>query len=481
MPDAHLPRWRPEDLGRPIPDDPHAVSMCLPTWRDVIGYEEGDPRVLQALQAGYPRFVIPRGVVKLAATGGGGRISLPFVSGEAARRAAAHAGGDARARADERLDIGWVDGPADEVRRVWRYAGEGLSSRAAEAVLTGQKPVTADGDRARSEVTGLLASEHGIDGRHVHLFPSGMAAVFAVHRLLAARRPGRGVVQVDFPYVDVSRVQAQFGSCRVRRMTGEEAVGGGLLRAIEEGFDAGVYLEVPANPLLACADLPAVAALARAAAVPVVADDTVASSRNARLLPHADLVTTSLTKWVNGRCNLLAGAVTANPSSPLAAALAAQLACDGSSRLADGDAAELAVNCRDFAARMDEVNARAAEVVAFLGGHPAVDRVMAAHPGEFAAFAGPAGGAGGVISFTLHGGEAAAARFYDAVEVDKGPSLGADFSLLCPYALLAHYDELEDVRAWGVPRDLLRLSVGREPGGVLVGRLERAIEAAGDG
>ena len=40
------PLWKPEDLGKPIPDDPHAVSVCLPTWDSVIRYEEGDPEVL---------------------------------------------------------------------------------------------------------------------------------------------------------------------------------------------------------------------------------------------------------------------------------------------------------------------------------------------------------------------------------------------------------------------------------------------------
>ncbi len=47
------PLWRPEDLGCPIPDSPHAVSACLPTWADNIGYEEHDPRVMQKLTTGW--------------------------------------------------------------------------------------------------------------------------------------------------------------------------------------------------------------------------------------------------------------------------------------------------------------------------------------------------------------------------------------------------------------------------------------------
>lgn len=45
-------------LGSPLPQDPHAVSVSLPTWKAVCGYEEGDPNVCSQLQTGYPRFKI---------------------------------------------------------------------------------------------------------------------------------------------------------------------------------------------------------------------------------------------------------------------------------------------------------------------------------------------------------------------------------------------------------------------------------------
>ena len=55
-----MPLHLPTDLGRPIPDSPHAVSACLPPWADNIGYEEGEPRVKDKLTTGYPRFVYNR-------------------------------------------------------------------------------------------------------------------------------------------------------------------------------------------------------------------------------------------------------------------------------------------------------------------------------------------------------------------------------------------------------------------------------------
>ena len=50
------PAWQEEDLGMPLPDSPHAVSVCLPTWKSVIGYEEGRDKVVRRMRMGYPRF-----------------------------------------------------------------------------------------------------------------------------------------------------------------------------------------------------------------------------------------------------------------------------------------------------------------------------------------------------------------------------------------------------------------------------------------
>ena len=55
----------PQSLGRPIPLDEHAVSVSLPTWADVVGYEEGEKRVTDCMQIGYPRFKVHACIEKL--------------------------------------------------------------------------------------------------------------------------------------------------------------------------------------------------------------------------------------------------------------------------------------------------------------------------------------------------------------------------------------------------------------------------------
>ncbi|MDA0990662.1 MAG: PLP-dependent transferase, partial [Verrucomicrobia bacterium] len=84
------PPCRADDLGHPIPDSPHAISIALPTWRDVIGYEENEARVCNALRSGYPRFRIPDSVRALAHMIGGEAPCLPFPSPRAAAAAAAY-------------------------------------------------------------------------------------------------------------------------------------------------------------------------------------------------------------------------------------------------------------------------------------------------------------------------------------------------------------------------------------------------------
>ena len=51
------PLWRAGDVGKPIPDSPHAASVAMPLWEHVVRYEQGDPALLEQLRCGYPRFV----------------------------------------------------------------------------------------------------------------------------------------------------------------------------------------------------------------------------------------------------------------------------------------------------------------------------------------------------------------------------------------------------------------------------------------
>ena len=81
-----------------------------------------------------------------------------------------------------------------------------------------------------------------------------------------------------------------------------------------------------------------------------------------------------------------------------------------------------------------------------------------------------------MLSFELVGGLAKSQRFYNALKVCKGPSLGTNFTLACPYVLLAHYNELDWAAKCGLPAHLIRVSVGLEDTKDLWRRFEKALK-----
>jgi cystathionine gamma-synthase len=87
------------------------------------------------------------------------------------------------------------------------------------------------------------------------------------------------------------------------------------------------------------------------------------------------------------------------------------------------------------------------------------------------------GGFGGLFSLTFTSTSASKA-FFDALQVYKGPSLGTNFTLACPYTILAHFAELDWAEEFGVERGVVRVSVGMEEREKLLGVFENAVKAA---
>lgn len=491
------PLCRPEDLGLPIPVMPHAVSVCIPRWADVIGYEERDPAVLGRFRSGgYPRFAVHPLVRSLfdAATeefAKSGEVAMVFPSLAAAWRCGDYV--KRRARVSSRLEnFGWAgltavlvpEAAVEAVWKYWQHGGEIVSSRLAEAILVEEYPEESGrsvGEAARKAIRGRLAAVSGSDPEDVFLFGSGMAAIFAVHRALGRLRPGLRTAQVEFPYVDALKVQQQFGRGAHDFSIAEAGGVPGVKRVIETGEPlAGVFTEVPSNPLLRTADLSGLAELLRPRGAPLVVDDTVATAVNVDALRFADAVTTSLTKFFSGLGDVMAGAVTVNRDSPFHGPFREILAeASLEAPLFALDAVALEKNSRDFELRSPEVNANGEALFDFLVDHPKVAHVWypkSETPEYYRAAMREGGGFGGLMSVLLRDSHDAAPLFFDALEISKGPSLGTNFSLACPYTLLAHYGELPWAESCGVSRNLIRIWTGLEPAGELIGRFEKALE-----
>ena len=479
------PAWQEEDLGTPLPDSPHACSVCLPTWDAVVGYEEGRDKVVHRMRTGYPRFFRHPFVERLTACAREeiareGEDVLVFPTRLAAQRAQRwiERRGEIAVRPEGFHGMLALVVPA-KARQIavdyQRFTGELVSSRMAEDFLDG-------GVRSGSKnhlLQRRLGKIVGVDPSHVFVFNSGMAAIVATFRSLPGIKEGRKTLQMEFPYVDALKVQELFGNGVVFLNQAEGESFNEALRRIRQGEFAAVFTEVPSNPLLRTVDIPKVAAACQEGGVPLIIDDSVASAANVSVLQWADVLTGSLTKWLSGTGDVMAGMVAVRPDSPHAPELLKLLAEESakSSPLYIGDAEVLLSNLKDFPARMAQHNKNGDALAEMLADHPAISDVW--HPSRitrenFEAIRAPKGGFGPLLSFALKNPKKSS-KVFDALQVSKGPSFGTPFTLACPYTLLAHYYELDWAEGCGVPAHLIRVSCGSEDTSVLLAHFEDAL------
>ncbi|MBE2180738.1 MAG: PLP-dependent transferase [Chthoniobacterales bacterium] len=473
------PLCHAEDLGEPIPDSPHAVSVCLPSWADVIGYEEKEPRVITRMQTGYPRFFFHPLVEKVRTRlredhGTEGSDLLPFPDEEAARECAAFTGKGARG-----IHGGgglWASVfPRESFPRAfsyWQHAGRILSSRAAGDWLRDGKLRAAD-SLLETKIKERLSGWSGAPADMVSLHPSGMAAIFAAFQAVTVRRPGQRTVMFGFPYTDTLKILEKFGSGVEFFPRGDADDLDALADLLRNEPVAAVFCEFPSNPKLVVPDLPSIHAAASAAGVPVVVDDTIGTFFNVDVLPYADLVATSLTKAVSGEGDVMAGCLTANPRGLFGSGVPAA----GGGGIYEADLSVLETNSRDFPGRMKAGNEAALELARFLAAHPAVEKVC--YPGlgtspVYEALRKPDGGYGGLLSFIPRDAATNSPRIYEKIALNRGISLGTSYTLVCPYVQLAHYRELDWARRCGIDPFLLRVAVGTEPD--LIARFAAALE-----
>ena len=476
------PVWRADEVGLALPDSPHAVSVALPRWRDVVGYEEKWPDVVSRLQSGYPRFVIHRLVQELARHIGGDHPCLPFPSRHVAHLCVTfirrQSGEEAHAVEQGGLHgVVTTDAGYEALKAFWQHTGLIVSTRQAEAALAGPQGPGKDDEGIRLSLRTQLAALYDCAPNDVFLQPTGMAAGFAALRVVLRRSPGHPTVQIGFPYVDTLKLQEKIGH-GVTLLHDLNRCSANLRALLKRGPLAACFGEIPGNPLLGSPNLPLISPFLREHGIPLVADDVVATPLNIDLSETADLIATSLTKYLVGSGDAMGGALICNPRSPFYSELKPIVVAQHEELLWGGDAAVLEAGIGGFPERMRRHNANGLLIAERLRAHPAVAQVW--YPkwsfGEaYEAVRRPDGGWGALVTFLPRNAETAAPRIYDNLPICKGPSLGMVFSLACPFTLLAHYTELDWAETCGVPRNLIRLSVGLEEPEELWGRLERAL------
>ena len=480
------PCWSAKDLGQALPDSPHAVSVALPRWQDVINYEEKEESCMQSLRAVYPRFglnPLVSEIAKKALSSNGFKegSGWPYPNFQTAEQAKIHCQENSSGIVIIKEILGLSCLIADSkatpfAKAFWQHTGLGASSREAAIALNKEiEPSVNAGQLARDVLRSRLAEIYNCEPDLIQLHPSGMAALTTALRAIRKIRPKNSFLQLGFPYVDVLKLpQEIFGGSELLIKTNRDK----LEAKLNFLNPAAIIVELPSNPMLQCIDLQTVSKLAHERGIPVIADDTIGSALNIDSLPYADLIFSSLTKSFAGRGDILAGSLVISPESHWKKELSELIPISAIAPLSAPDAIELEHASRDIEERIPRLNTACLNLKRHLENHPQIQRVL--HPENcpnFNSIKRTNGGYGCLLSFEFIAGLPKAKKFYDALKVCKGPSLGTNFTLTCPYVLLAHYQELDWAEQCGVPSHLLRVSVGLEDGAIIWERFKKALEA----
>ena len=366
------------------------------------------------------------------------------------------------------LDVSFVDNARSAIRR--RIAG----SLVEEVDLTAAPSADID----------LHMRDSRLSENDVFLYPCGMSAIFHSHQTLLKARGSLKSISFGFPYVDTLKILEKFGPGCLFYGNGSSED----LDDLEVRLKAGerflaLFCEFPSNPILKCPDLKRIRQLADTYDFAMVVDETIGNFINVNVLPYSDVVASSLTKIFSGECNVMGGSAIYNPRGRYYQALKKVAAIEYEDNYWAEDIIFMERNSRHFVSRIERINDNAEAICDILRAHPLVKTVYYPKYNSSRCFYDdcrtPKGGYGGLLSVTFRDIKHAVA-FYDRIETAKGPSLGTNFTLTSPYVILAHFLELDWAAQFGVPDDLIRVSVGLEDAEDLQARFVTALKAAED-
>ncbi|BBT19165.1 O-acetylhomoserine aminocarboxypropyltransferase [Metapseudomonas otitidis] len=288
------------------------------------------------------------------------------------------------------------------------------------------------------------------------------------------------------------------------------------LEALIDERTKAVFCESIGNPAGNIIDLAALAAAAHRHGVPLIVDNTVATPILCRPFEHgADIVVHSLTKYIGGHGNSIGGIVVDSGKFPWAehkdrfpllntpdpsyhgvtyteafgpAAFIGRCRVvplrNMGAALSPFNAFLILQGLETLALRMERHTENAQKVAQFLQAHPQVAWVKYAglpdHPEHALAQRYTGGKPAAILSFGIVGGAEAGARFIDALNlVVRLVNIGDAKSLACHPASTTHRQlNDEELEKAGVPRDMVRLSIGIEHIDDILADLGQALEAS---
>jgi methionine-gamma-lyase len=325
------------------------------------------------------------------------------------------------------------------------------------------------------------------------VFSSGMSAITTA--AMAFLRPGMSMVMSKPIYGGTSSLFSTFFpglGITVVPMTDGMSVDG-ITSAMNEAARHGqlgmVLIETPANPTNTLIDIGLVGGQClqhglRSGHKPIlVVDNTFLGPIYQKPILHgADLVVYSVTKYLAGHSDLVAGAV-AGRSDLMATVL--KLRGLLGTQLDPHSCWLISRSLETLSLRMQRANESARIIAEYMRDHPAVEDINYLgflKPGTPKAelFARQCGSAGSTFAFTIKGGREAAFRFLNRIQIIKlAVSLGGTESLICHPASTTHSGiKAEERKTLGITEGTIRLSIGVEDPRDLLADLEQAMQSA---
>ena len=324
------------------------------------------------------------------------------------------------------------------------------------------------------------------------VFTSGMAAISTT--LLALLRPGDVIVHSEPLYggteflLETLLPQFGIGHEAFGAHAGAQDLEGALAAARGRGRVGAIFIETPANPTNALFDIRGCATAADREAEraggrrpPLVVDNTFLGPLWQHPLEHgADLVVYSLTKYVGGHSDLVAGACLG--AEPLIAPVRTLRTILGT--ISDPHTGWLLMRSMEtLKLRMTSSMKNARYVAEFLADHPKVKSVhylgfLSPDDPQHDVYHRQCKAPGSTFSFDIHGGEAEAFRMLNALQLVRlAVSLGGTESLMQHPATMTHADVPGDrLNEMGVTPGMLRLSVGIEHPEDIIADLAQALD-----
>jgi len=326
------------------------------------------------------------------------------------------------------------------------------------------------------------------------LFSSGMSAISTT--ILAFARPGDVILHSQPLYGGtetlIAKTLANFGIQAVGFGDGidEAGIRAAAKEAQAKGRVAVVMIETPSNPLNTLVDITLIRAIAEEIGQAqgqrpiIVCDNTLLGPLFQKPLKHgADISVYSLTKYVGGHSDLIAGAALGSKEHMKAVRL---LRSAIGTQLDPHSCWMIGRSLETLALRMSAANRNAEIVAKFLHEHPSVVKVhhLAYLPeGSRAAqvYEAQSDAPGSTFSFDVKGGEAEAFKVLNALQVFKlAVSLGGTESLISHPASTTHSGVPKETRdRLGVSDATIRVSIGIEHPEDLVADLAQALATLG--